>query len=273
MICVIVSAAIVSSCGFIPIIALELDKRVFENDFVSDIISGFAVGSILVNMSTELISFYDSSENYKIFLLVALGFLIFYIIEIIISKITSVNHVQKMDDNMIETYKKEGAKKLEFMHPSNNNKAEFNIVSFAIINAIANIIDNFSHAIGLVSSFYISLNFGIMTTISLIFHEIPHEISNYYVLVKSGISLKIIICLQVLTSLSLFISAMFTLFICRNVTYLPYIIAMNTGGFIFISLLSLLNYMYLSIARKLNYFSGIFLGTVFVYTISSLFEH
>ncbi|MQL20569.1 hypothetical protein EI008_26730, partial [Escherichia coli] len=55
----------------------------------------------------------------------------------------------------------------------------------AYLNLFANIGDNFAHGLAVGSSFLVSTKFGIMTTITILLHEIPHEISDFAILLRA----------------------------------------------------------------------------------------
>lgn len=59
-----------------------------------------------------------------------------------------------------------------------------------ILNLIANIVDNFTHGIAIAGSFQASLKFGVMTLIATLLHEIPHEIGDFVILLRSGLTYK-----------------------------------------------------------------------------------
>jgi len=71
----------------------------------------------------------------------------------------------------------------------NNNKE--NVKKKKIIgylNLLANCIDNFIHGLAVASSFLTSLKIGMITTFAILIHEIPHEIGDFAILLKSGFS-------------------------------------------------------------------------------------
>lgn len=53
---------------------------------------------------------------------------------------------------------------------------------------MANSIDNFTHGLAVGGSFLISLRLGMFTTVAILIHEIPHEIGDFAILLKSGFS-------------------------------------------------------------------------------------
>jgi len=71
----------------------------------------------------------------------------------------------------------------------NNNKMEVGkkrILGY--LNLAANCIDNFIHGLAVASSFLSSFKLGLITTFAILVHEIPHEIGDFAILLRSGFS-------------------------------------------------------------------------------------
>jgi len=56
------------------------------------------------------------------------------------------------------------------------------------LNLLANFMDNFTHGLAVAGSFAVSLNGGIMTTCVILLHEVPHELGDFAILLRSGFS-------------------------------------------------------------------------------------
>ena len=54
------------------------------------------------------------------------------------------------------------------------------------LNLVANIIDNFTHGLAVGGSFLVSLRLGVLTTFAILIHEIPHEVGDFAILLRSG---------------------------------------------------------------------------------------
>ncbi|XP_071089260.1 zinc transporter ZIP13-like [Haliotis cracherodii] len=54
------------------------------------------------------------------------------------------------------------------------------------LNLMANCIDNFTHGLAVSGSFIVSTKVGLMTTVAILLHEIPHEIGDFAILLRSG---------------------------------------------------------------------------------------
>ena len=51
---------------------------------------------------------------------------------------------------------------------------------------MANCVDNFTHGLAVGGSFLVSFRLGALTTFAILIHEIPHEIGDFAILLKSG---------------------------------------------------------------------------------------
>ena len=56
------------------------------------------------------------------------------------------------------------------------------------LNLVANCVDNFTHGLAIGGSFLVSFRLGALTTFAILIHEIPHEIGDFAILLKSGFS-------------------------------------------------------------------------------------
>lgn len=111
----------------------------------------------------------------------------------------------------------------------------------AIINLFANLVDNFTHGLAVASSFYISLKFGLLTTLAILLHEIPHEISDFAILLRADFNRWSAVKAQLATSAGGLVGAVVAL--TANVASphaCSHILAFTAGGFINIALVQVL---------------------------------
>jgi len=74
-----------------------------------------------------------------------------------------------------------------------------------LLNLIADTAHNFTDGMAIAASFTTSYQLGISTTVAVFFHEIPHEIGDFAILIQSGFSKRQAISAQVLTALGAFL--------------------------------------------------------------------
>lgn len=56
------------------------------------------------------------------------------------------------------------------------------------LNLVANGIDNFTHGLAVAASFLVGNKMGLVTTLAILVHEIPHEVGDFAILLKAGFS-------------------------------------------------------------------------------------
>ncbi|ROT78306.1 putative zinc transporter ZIP13-like [Penaeus vannamei] len=135
----------------------------------------------------------------------------------------------------------------ESPEPQNNNSKEKigenkkDVTGY--LNLIANGIDNFTHGLAVAGSFMVSYKTGILTTGAILIHEIPHEIGDFAILLKSGFSRWEATLAQLYTAGVGLLGALFTLFIGTSESLAGiqvYILAFTAGGFLNIALVTVL---------------------------------
>ncbi|XP_050304789.1 zinc transporter ZIP13 homolog [Anthonomus grandis grandis] len=94
--------------------------------------------------------------------------------------------VQKVENNNVK-----GLKNV----PENNKK---HISGY--LNLVANTIDNFTHGLSLGGAFLVSPRLGVLTTFAILVHEIPHEVGDFAILLKSGFTRWHAAIFQILTA-------------------------------------------------------------------------
>ena len=75
----------------------------------------------------------------------------------------------------------------------------------AYLNLIADFTHNITDGLALSSSFYASPTLGATTTMAVFFHEIPHEVGDFALLIQSGFSKKMAMGAQFVTALGAFL--------------------------------------------------------------------
>ncbi len=114
---------------------------------------------------------------------------------------------------------------------------------------VGDIIHNIADGIVLVAAFTVSLEIGILATISIAVHECIQEISEYVVLRNSGYSNKKTLLLNFLSSLSIFIGIFVGLFLTQNTHIQAILLGISAGAFLHIVFHDLIPY---NTMRKVN---------------------
>lgn len=113
------------------------------------------------------------------------------------------------------------------------------------LNLLANGFDNFTHGVSVGASFLVSIKMGILTTLAIAIHEIPHEIADYVILIRSGFSCWNAFRAQLSISLITILGSVTVIYLdsassTDSLSYTLWILPLTAGGFLYISLTSLL---------------------------------
>jgi len=116
--------------------------------------------------------------------------------------------------------------------------------SVGYLNLVANALDNFNHGLAVGAAFLVSTKVGFVTTGCILLHEIPHEVGDFAILIKSGFNRREAAKAQFLTALigiSGAFSALTLDFLALHHRILTLgIVPFTCGGFLHISLISVL---------------------------------
>ncbi|XP_066592697.1 zinc transporter ZIP13 homolog isoform X2 [Prorops nasuta] len=110
------------------------------------------------------------------------------------------------------------------------------------LNLMANCIDNFTHGLAVGGSFLVSFRLGALTTFAILVHEIPHEVGDFAILLRSGFSRWDAARAQLLTaSGGIFGALAAVLFSSGGVeAKTSWILPFTAGGFLHIGLVTIL---------------------------------
>jgi zinc transporter 7 len=92
----------------------------------------------------------------------------------------------------------------------NNDEKEINpsVKLGGYLNLIADFTHNITDGLALSSSFYASPTIGATTTVAVFFHEIPHEVGDFALLVQSGFSKRKAMGAQFVTAIGAFLGTL-----------------------------------------------------------------
>jgi len=113
--------------------------------------------------------------------------------------------------------------------------------TFTYVNLIGDGIHNFTDGMIIAASFLVNVQLGIMTTIAIIFHEIPQEFGDFSILIYGGIEKKKALLYNFAVSLTAFIGVTLVYFskdIITNVNSI--LVPLGAGGFIYLATTDLL---------------------------------
>ncbi len=107
---------------------------------------------------------------------------------------------------------------------------------FAMMNIVGDVVHNFIDGMIIAASYLTSVPVGLATTMAVVFHEIPHELGNFGVLLHGGFSKQKALVYNFLTAMMAVFGTMVTLIFSADVRNAPiYLSAIAAGNFIYIA--------------------------------------
>ncbi|KAG1925558.1 zinc transporter SLC39A7 [Pimephales promelas] len=126
---------------------------------------------------------------------------------------------------------------------SNKNPVETSsdIKVSGYLNLAADFTHNFTDGLAIGASFLVGPAVGTVTTITILLHEVPHEIGDFAILVQSGCTKKKAMCLQLLTAIGALAGTACSL-LAEGVgaAATAWILPFTAGGFVYIATVTVL---------------------------------
>jgi len=109
----------------------------------------------------------------------------------------------------------------------------------AYLNLIADFSHNITDGLAVGASFRASHSLGVITTLAVLLHELPHEIGDFAILIQAGFTKKQAMIAQLYTAVGAMVGAVIGLS-AEGYTGSPWILPFTAGGFIYIATTSVL---------------------------------
>lgn len=116
---------------------------------------------------------------------------------------------------------------------------EEDILVSGYLNLAADFAHNFTDGLAIGASYLAGNSIGIITTITILLHEVPHEIGDFAILIKSGCSRRKAMGLQLVTALGAVAGTVLAL-LGSSGEASPWVLPFTAGGFIYIATVSVL---------------------------------
>lgn len=215
----------------------------------SHFLSAFAAGTLLGTSFFDLLpEAFDQTKHSNIFLWTLGGILIFFILE-------------------------------RFIHHHDSPRAggeqslkEKNVVVPLIV--IGDTVHNFIDGVAIAATFLINIPLGIVTSLAVAAHEIPQEMGDFGLMLSKGVERGKVLRINFLTALSALLGAVLTFIYQEAIAgWLPVILALTAGFFIYIAAANLIPEIHSRENRKVAFWESVmlFLGVLVVYfAITSL---
>lgn len=205
--------------------------------------AGGLIGGAFLHLLPEALS---ESKDSVIFIYVLLGFIFFFILE-------------------------------RYIHWRHCHHTEScGIHAFTYLNVIGDSIHNFTDGLVIGASFLVNAHFGFITTLMIIFHEIPQEIGDFGVLVYGGFSKTKALLFNFISALLCVLGTVIGYYLANKVgNFSSFIMPLVAGGFIYIASCDLIPELHKQTDLKKTSFSVFFffLGILFILLAKFLFPH
>ena len=208
---ILICIFLVSVISLIGIVFVVLSEKWFSKALL--MLVGFASGSLLggaffhlIPEAIEKVGKASSITVENIFLALALGLLIFFVLE-------------------------------KFLWRHCHEREKCPVHPFAYLNLVGDGIHNFIDGIIIAASFMASQDpsLGFIVTLAVAAHEIPQEIGDFSILLYGGFSKTKALIYNFLTALTAMAGGIFTFYGSAFLPQTPYLLAFAAGGFIYIA--------------------------------------
>lgn len=175
-----------------------LDKILF-------LLIGFAAGGLIGGAFLHLMPEALEQSQSNIFLYIILGFISFFILE-------------------------------KYFYWRHCHNGICDVHAFTYLNLIGDGIHNFTDGLVIGASFIVSIHFGIITTLVIIFHEVPQEIGDFAVLVYGGFNKFKALLFNFISALTCVLGTTAGYLLSKNIgNFSPFLLSFTAGGFIYIA--------------------------------------
>lgn len=194
----------VSLISLIGIFSLLLKESRLNKILI--LLIGFSAGGLIGGAFLHLLpEALEQAESRIIFLYLILGFISFFILE-------------------------------KYLYWRHCHEEVCEIHVFTYLNLIGDGIHNFTDGLVMGASFMVSINFGIITTLVIMLHEIPQEIGDFGVLVYGGFSKLKALYYNFIIALTCVLGTIAGYFISANIkNFSIFLLPFTAGGFIYIA--------------------------------------
>lgn len=201
----LIASIAVSLISLIGVFALILNENLLKKIII--ILVAFAAGGLIGGAFFDIIpeALGYVKDNNQLFIFIIAGYLLFFMIE-------------------------------KYLHWRHCHDAECKVHAFTYMNIMGDIVHNFSDGLIIGAIFQTDVRVGIASTLAIIFHEIPHELGNFMVLIHGGFSKIKALAYNFLSSLFAIAGTIIGYYLTSKISGLPGILLpLAAGGFIYIA--------------------------------------
>ena len=203
----IISVLIISSISMIGLITLSLSNKILDKliTYLVSFATGTLFGGALIHLLPQ--AYASNMKPLYVSLWTIAGLSTFFIME----KFFRWRHCHHPTTK-------------EHLHP------------IVPMNIFGDTIHNFIDGVLIAISFSASIPLGIATSVAVLFHEIPQEISDFSILIKGGLSVKKALLVNILSASVALVGALIALQMGKSINgFTNVLIPFTAGGFIYIA--------------------------------------
>lgn len=231
-------ALLAGSVGSVALAALLLlfkDKPLMQiSTYLSYLAGGTLLGAAFLGMIPNALNMLDAP---KVMQLVLGGILFFFVLE-----------------------------KIILWHNCRNKDCERHLNAAAPMILVGDAFHNAIDGIVIAASFLTSTEMGIFVTLSVVFHEVPQELGDFGILLKSGMSKGKALFYNALSGSSAILTGILAYYFMQQLkSFIPYALAFSASSFLYIAMAELIPEMHRktktqeSILQFLFIITGIFI--------------
>lgn len=243
----LISTVVVSLISLLGVLLLAFNTKKLQSILL--ILICFSVGALLGNSFFHLVpeSYFHIESAHTASWLIIGGFILFFLIE-----------------------------QLLHSHQPNTPESASQIKSYGYLSLYADGIHNFTDGILIGAAWMFSPELGLATTLTVVLHEIPQEISDFGILLKAGFSRRKALLYNFFAAVSAVLGTLIALWFGHEVEHFStYVLPIAAGGFIYLAASSLLPEILKNTKNKNWIIHTIFvlLGLVLMYGFSTMGGH
>ena len=235
LIWILLATVLVSLISLIGIFTLGMKKEKFDK--LLGVFVGFAAGGLIGDAFLHLLP--EAVEKYSadlVFFYTLIGFTVFFLME-------------------------------RYLHWRHCHEDKCEIHAFTYLSLIGDGMHNFTDGLIIAASFVTDFKLGMLTTLAVVFHEIPQEIGDFSILIYGGFSKSKALFFNFICALTAILGAVTGYIISNIITNVSlFLLPFTAGGFIYIAASDLIPELHMQKDnKKANIAFGAFiLGLVFM---------
>lgn len=198
------ASIVVSLVSLVGIFSLLFNEKLLDKILI--LLVGFAAGGLIGAAFLHLLpEALERTVAKNVFFYVILGFILFFVLE-------------------------------RYFHWRHCHEGACDIHAFSYLSLIGDSTHNLIDGLIIGASFVISVRFGIITTLAIIFHEIPQEMGDFGILVYGGFSKFKALFYNFLSAVTAIIGALLGYYFTERIgDSLGFLLPFAAGGFIYIA--------------------------------------